>query len=56
MNTGFTTAASKDKIANQLMEAGLVDGASLAQGRELLKKDGGSLGQALVPFLGGLHG
>ncbi len=48
MNTGFTTAASKDKIANQLIEAGLVDEASLAQGRELLKKDGGSLGQALV--------
>jgi type IV pilus assembly protein PilB len=47
MNTGSTTA-SKDKIAGQLLEAGLVDEASLAKGRELQKKEGGSLGQALV--------
>jgi len=47
MNTG-STAASKDKIAIQLLEAGLVDEASLAKGRELQKKEGGSLGQALV--------
>jgi type IV pilus assembly protein PilB len=47
MNTGPTTAA-KDKIASQLLEAGLVDEASLAKGRELQKKEGGSLGQALV--------
>ena len=47
MNTGSTTS-SKDKIAGQLLEAGLVDEASLAKGRELQKKEGGSLGQALV--------
>ncbi len=47
MNTG-STAASKDKIAGQLLEAGLVDEASLAKGRELQNKEGGSLGQALV--------
>jgi type IV pilus assembly protein PilB len=47
MNTGSTTAA-KDKIASQLLEAGLVDEANLAKGRELQKKEGGSLGQALV--------
>jgi len=47
MNTGSTTAA-KDKIASQLLEAGLVDEANLAKSRELQKKEGGSLGQALV--------
>jgi type IV pilus assembly protein PilB len=47
MNTGQTTAA-KDKIASQLLEAGLIDEASLTKGRELQKKEGGSLGQALV--------
>ena len=47
MNTGSTTAA-KDKIATQLLEAGLVDDAGLAKGREIQKKDGGSLGQALI--------
>lgn len=47
MNTGFTTAA-KDKIADQLLEAGLIDESSLAKGRELQKKEGGSFGQALV--------
>ncbi len=47
MNTGSTTAA-KDKIASQLLEAGLVDEAGLAKGREIQKKDGGSLGQALI--------
>ena len=47
MNSGSTTAA-KDKIASHLLEAGLVDEASLAKVRELQKKEGGSLGQALV--------
>ncbi len=47
MNTGSTTAA-KDKIAAQLLEAGLVDEAGLAKGRENQKKNGGSLGQALI--------
>jgi len=47
MNTGSTTVA-KDKIASQLLEAGLVDEANLAKSRELQKKEGGSLGQALV--------
>ncbi len=47
MNTGSTTAA-RDKIGSQLLKAGLVDEASLAKGRELQKKEGGSLGQALV--------
>jgi type IV pilus assembly protein PilB len=47
MNTGPTTAA-KDKIASHLLEAGLVDEASLAKGREVQKKEGGSLGQSLV--------
>jgi len=47
MNSGSTTAA-KDKIAGQLLEAGLVEEAHLAKGRELQKKEGGSLGQALV--------
>ena len=47
MNSGSTTAA-KDKIASHLLEAGLVDEASLAKARELQKKEGGSLGQALV--------
>ncbi|MCK9994793.1 MAG: Flp pilus assembly complex ATPase component TadA, partial [Candidatus Krumholzibacteria bacterium] len=47
MNSGPITAA-KDKIASHLLEAGLVDEATLAKGRELQKKEGGSLGQALV--------
>jgi len=47
MNTGSTTAA-KDKIAAQLMEAGLVDESGLAKAREIQKKEGGSLGQSLV--------
>ncbi len=47
MHTGFTSAA-KDKIADQLLEAGLIDEASVAKGRELQKKEGGSFGQALV--------
>jgi type IV pilus assembly protein PilB len=47
MNTGSTTAA-KDKIASKLLEVGLVDEAGLAKGREIQRKDGGSLGQALI--------
>jgi len=47
MNSGSTTAA-KDKIASQLLEAGLVEEANLAKARELQKKEGGSLGQSLV--------
>ena len=47
MHTGFTSAA-KDKIADHLLEAGLIDEASVAKGRELQKKEGGSFGQALV--------
>jgi len=47
MNSGSTTAA-KDKIAGQLLEAGLIDEENLAKSRELQRKEGGSLGQALV--------
>jgi len=47
MNSGSTTAA-KDKIASQLLEAGLIDEDNLAKSRELQRKEGGSLGQALV--------
>jgi type IV pilus assembly protein PilB len=47
MNSGSTTAA-KDKIAGQLLEAGLIDEDNLAKSRELQRKEGGSLGQALV--------
>ena len=47
MHTGFTSAA-KDKIADHLLEAGRIEEASVAKGRELQKKEGGSFGQALV--------
>ena len=47
MNTGAPTTA-RDKIAIKLLESGLVDEAQLAKAREIQKKDGGSLGQALV--------
>ncbi len=47
MNSGSTTA-NKDKIAGQLLEAGLIDEENLAKSRELQRKEGGSLGQALV--------
>ncbi|MFT5232476.1 MAG: type IV pilus assembly protein PilB [Candidatus Krumholzibacteriia bacterium] len=46
MNTG--TTASKEKIASKLLEAGLIDEATLAKAKETQKKDGGSLGQALI--------
>ncbi len=47
MNTG-TAVNVRDKIANRLLEAGLVDQAQLAQAIEQQKKDGGTLGQILV--------
>ncbi len=47
MNTG-TTAASKEKIAVKLLEAGLIDEAMLAKAKECQKNDHGSLGQALI--------
>jgi type IV pilus assembly protein PilB len=47
MNTG-STAIAKDKVSARLLEANLIDEASLAKAREIQKKDGGSLGQALI--------
>jgi type IV pilus assembly protein PilB len=47
MSTG-TPTAPRDKIATQLLEAKLIDEAGLARAKEIQKKDGGSLGQALV--------
>jgi type IV pilus assembly protein PilB len=47
MNTGAPTTA-RDKITTQLLQSGLVDEAQLAKAKEIQKKDGGSLGQALV--------
>jgi len=47
MNTG-TTSPARDKIATKLLEAGLIDEAGLAKAKEIQKKEGGSLGQALV--------
>jgi type IV pilus assembly protein PilB len=47
MNTG-TSSPPRDKIATQLLEAKLIDEAGLARAKEIQKKDGGSLGQALV--------
>ena len=47
MNTG-TSALAKDKVATRLLEAKLIDEAALAKAREIQKKDGGSLGQALI--------
>ncbi len=38
----------KDKVATQLLKAGVIDEASLANALEIQKKDGGTLGQALV--------
>jgi len=50
MNAGATptSVSSKDKIANQLLAANMVDEATLAKAREVQKADGGSLGQALI--------
>jgi type IV pilus assembly protein PilB len=42
------TSPVKDKVANQLLSAGLIDETSLATALEIQKKDGGTLGQALV--------
>ncbi len=47
MNVG-TSVSGKDKIAKHLVDAGLVSEADLAKANEIQKKDGGSLGQALV--------
>jgi len=47
MNTG-TSASSKEKIAVKLIEAGLLDEATLAKAKEIQKNDNGSLGQALI--------
>ena len=47
MNTGVSTSG-RDKIANQLLGAGVVDGAALDKARELQKQNGGSLGMALI--------
>jgi len=46
MNTGTTT--TKDKVARQLLESGLVDEAGLAKAKAIQEKDRGSLGQALI--------
>jgi len=45
-----TTGSSivKDKVAQQLLAAGVLDEAALEKALEIQKKDGGSLGQALV--------
>ncbi len=50
INTMNPTAISpvKDKVANQLLSVGLIDENSLASALEIQKKDGGTLGQALV--------
>lgn len=47
MNATGTTIV-KDKVANQLLSAGVIDETSLANALEVQKKDGGTLGQALV--------
>jgi len=47
MNVGSTVVV-RDKIANRLLEAGLVDHEQVGQALETQKKEGGSLGQALV--------
>lgn len=47
MNAMGTTIV-KDKVANQLLSAGIIDEANLATAMEIQKKEGGSLGQALV--------
>jgi len=47
MNNG-TGTATRDKIAAKLLESGLIDAAGLAKAQEVQKKDGGSLGSALV--------
>jgi len=47
MNNGSGTA-TRDKIAAKLLDAGLIDAAGLTKAQEVQKKDGGSLGSALV--------
>ena len=47
MNATGTTII-KDKVANQLLSAGIIDEANLANALEIQKKDGGTLGQALI--------
>ena len=52
MNNGVGIVA-KNKIAAQLLEAKMIDEATLAKAEEIQKQNGGSLGQALVQ-VGGL--
>jgi len=47
MNNGTGTAI-RDKIAAQLLEAGLIDQAGLTKAQDIQKKDGGTLGSVLV--------
>ncbi len=47
MNSTATTIV-KDKVAQQLLEAGIIDEASLTNALEIQKKEGGTIGQALV--------
>ena len=47
MNNGSGTA-TRDKIAAKLLDAGLIDAGGLAKAQEVQKKDGGTLGSALV--------
>jgi len=47
MNVTGTTNV-KDKVANQLLSSGVIDEVTLAKALEVQKKDGGTLGQALV--------
>ncbi len=65
MNTGISSVP-RDKVAAQLLDAKLIDEAGLARAKDIQKKDGGSLGQALVragaideasyvAFIGKLH-
>ncbi len=47
MNTG-TTSNAKEKVAAKLLEANLITEEALAVAKELQRKDGGSVGQALI--------
>jgi type IV pilus assembly protein PilB len=47
MNSGIT-ASGRDRMTARLLEQGLIDEAQLAKAKEIQKKDGGTLGQALV--------
>ena len=47
MNTG-TTSNAKEKVAAKLLEANLITEEALAVAKEIQRKDGGSVGQALI--------